>query len=70
MHPAAQAGPYLNIQGAPYRPDAFLPQDMGVDHGGGHVLVAEQLLYSADVGAVHEQMSKTYLHRKRIALKA
>ena len=41
---------------------------MGVDHGGGNVLVAEQLLDGADVGAVHEQMSKTYLQRKRIAV--
>lgn len=38
------------IQGAPHRPDAFRPQDMGIDHGGGNVLVAEQFLHGADVG--------------------
>jgi hypothetical protein len=34
-----------------------LLKDMGIDHGGGNVIVSEQLLNGADVGAALEQVS-------------
>ena len=48
-----QAG--LLVQGTPDS-HATAIQDVGVDHGGLHVLVAEQLLDSADVVAAFEEM--------------
>ena len=36
---------------------------MGVDHGGGHILMPEQLLHRADVVAIFQQMG-----RNRMAL--
>jgi hypothetical protein len=35
---------------------AALLQDVGVDHGGGHIVVPEQLLNGADVGAAWPQV--------------
>jgi hypothetical protein len=35
---------------------ATLLQDVGVDHGGGHIMVPEQVLNSADIGAALQQV--------------
>jgi hypothetical protein len=37
---------------------ATLLQDVGVDHGGGKIVMPEQLLYGTDVGAALEQVSR------------
>jgi hypothetical protein len=52
------------VQGA-WNALAALLQDVGVDHGGGHIVVPEQLLNGADVGAALQQvggkgMTKTF----------
>ena len=48
---------YVNlIQRAFHRPYSLLPQDMGIDHGGGYILVTEQFLHGANIGPVHEKM--------------
>ena len=36
---------------------ATLLEDVGVDHGGGNIIVPEQLLNGADVGAALQQVS-------------
>jgi hypothetical protein len=46
----------LSVQRAFHRPYSFLPQDMGIDHGGGYILVTEQFLHGANIGAFHEKM--------------
>jgi hypothetical protein len=43
------------IQGARYAL-ATLLQDMSVDHGGSHIVMPEQLLNGADVGAALQQV--------------
>ena len=35
---------------------ASLLQDVRIDHGGGHIVVPEQLLNSTDIGAALQQM--------------
>jgi hypothetical protein len=43
------------IQRATHPPPAFV-EDMGVDHGGFHILMPQQFLHSADVVAILEQV--------------
>ena len=47
---------FAPVQWAAYRQSTAM-QDVGVDHGGADVLVAEELLYSADVIACFEEVS-------------
>ena len=47
------APPSKHVQRA-LRPVSYLAHDVGIDHGGFHILVAQQLLHFADIHTRHQ----------------